>query len=114
VTPRKEAPVESFDLDHLEFSRFRAVLGETLRMVVTRLDEDLVADNGEHAHEELFLVLDGEMEIQEGGDRRVLHKGQGALVSRSADHRETFRAGCRVLQVAVQEPSEPDAGSRVG
>jgi len=105
--------LESFDLNSLEFSRFRAVLGENLRMVVTRLDQDWTADHGEHGHEELFLVLDGEMEIQEGDERRVLHTGQGALVPRGAHHKETFRAGCRVLQIALQDGAQPDAGYRV-
>jgi|GEM_PF-5708393 len=95
--------MESFDLNALELSRFHAVLGERMRLVVTRLDEDLVADHGEHGHEEMFLVLDGEMEIEEGDERRVLQPGQGALVARGADHKETFRAGCRVLQIALQE-----------
>lgn len=104
--------MESFDLNTLEFSRFRAVLGENLRMVVTRLDQDWVADHGVHDHEELFLVLDGEMEIQEGDERRVLNEGQGALVPRRTRHKESYRAGCRILQIALQDADQPDAGLR--
>ena len=92
-----------FDLNSTEFP---AVRGAEIVVVVLAIDQEPPALCVTHEHDQVFIVLNGEMEIDENGEVEVLTQGEGALVPRGTPHTATFRVGCRVLHILVPEELE--------
>ena len=101
---------KTFDLNSPEFSKFRAVRGAELVIVVLATDREHPTCCVTHEHDQVWIVLNGEMEIDEKGEVKVLTQGEGALVPRDTPHTATFRVGCRVLHILVPQEIEILAG----
>jgi quercetin dioxygenase-like cupin family protein len=64
----------------------RAVLGEHCMVNLVELDRGGEAPLHSHAEEQIVLVMEGEVEFDLGGDKRILGPGQAVVVSPWVTH----------------------------
>jgi mannose-6-phosphate isomerase-like protein (cupin superfamily) len=75
-----------FHSEHLTFVRYEVAAGS-----------DLHAHH--HENEEVWLVVDGELEVTVGGETRTLTAGHVAVVPPGTDHAASSPKGCTALVV---------------
>ncbi len=80
--------------------RMRAPYGERMMMTRFDLDEGSVIPLHNHPHEQVGIVLEGEIEVTLAGETRTLGPGDAYIIPGGVDHEvKTLRAPCRVLDV---------------
>lgn len=78
----------------------RLAWGERLMMSVVELKPHSLVARHRHPHEQMGLVLEGEVEMAIGEERRLLKKGDAYLVPSNVEHSaQTFASASLALDV---------------
>jgi quercetin dioxygenase-like cupin family protein len=82
---------------------FRPLIGQQLMVNFVRYEPHTEAPRHAHSEEQILFVLEGELEVELGEERRTLRPGQAALIPPFVPHgARTHDGGC--LQVDVFHP----------
>lgn len=82
----------------------RPIAGEGVMLTYVVWDQDGVAPLHSHAEEQLFLLLEGEIEFAIGDQRRVMHPGDAAVIPSHATH---GGRGLATTSIAVEAFAPP-------
>lgn len=82
---------------------FRPLIGEQLMVNFVRYEPHTEAPRHAHSEEQILFVLEGELEVDLGEERRTLTRGQAALIPPFVPHAARTHDG-RCLQVDVFHP----------
>lgn len=78
----------------------RVVAGERLMAVWVRIEPNTVMPMHHHEHEQIGVLLEGELAMTIGDETRVLHSGDSYVIPPDVEHgAETHAAGCLVLDM---------------
>jgi quercetin dioxygenase-like cupin family protein len=82
---------------------FQPVLGEKVMAAFVRFAPDTVAPVHWHDEEQITIVLEGELEFEVGGDKRVVRRGEAVVIPPNVPHgARTYESTC--LEVDVFHP----------
>jgi quercetin dioxygenase-like cupin family protein len=98
--------VDTLDVEPVEFVRglvFRPVLGEELMVNYVSYEPHTDAPRHAHAEEQILLVVEGELEVDLGEERRTLKPGQLAVIPPFVPHAARTHEGTCV-QVDIFHP----------
>lgn len=74
--------------------------GERLMLSVVRMEANSFVPLHSHPHEQMGVVLEGEVEMNIGGETRVVKKGDGYLIPGRVEHSgRTYNTPALVLDV---------------
>jgi quercetin dioxygenase-like cupin family protein len=65
---------------------FRPVIGQGLALNMVTFEPNTVAPVHAHSEEQVLLMLEGELEFEVSGEKRVLRPGQGVVVPPNTPH----------------------------
>ncbi len=86
--------------DVLAGVHLRILAGEKVMFSAVRFDPRSTVPTHQHPHEQLGLVLDGELELWVGDDRRTLRRGDMYVIPPNVPHGAATTDGtCVVLDV---------------
>src|SRR5690349_1827103 len=77
------------DLPEVELApgvRARPLVGDNLLASFVRWDPNSVAPKHAHQEEQVFIVLEGELEMTLGGEVRLMKSGDAALIPAWVEH----------------------------
>ncbi|HMB68210.1 MAG TPA: cupin domain-containing protein [bacterium] len=77
----------------------RMVHGEGMTVAHWRVEAGAELPMHAHPHEMIVNLLEGELEITVGQEKRVLHAGGIAVIPGNVPHGVTARTACRILDV---------------
>lgn len=78
----------------------RAVHGERVTMAVVDLEPEVELPEHHHENEQLGFVMEGEITMTIGGERRTLHRGDTYRIPGDVPHHaRAGAAGCTVVDV---------------
>ncbi len=87
--------------------RFQPVLGDNVMVNFVTIDPHTEAPLHWHDEEQIAFVIEGELEFEVGGEKRVLRRGEALVIPPNVPHgARTYDRGC--LEVDVFYP--PRAG----
>ena len=78
---------ESAYKDVVPGARMRSAHLEKTMLTYFELDPGTVVPTHKHPHEQITLILEGEMEFTLAGETRILKRGDGATVPPNAEHK---------------------------
>lgn len=82
---------------------FRPVVGKNVMVNFVSFEPHTEAPRHNHEEEQVVVVIDGEFEFELGGERRLMRRGQVAVVPSNVPHAaRTFDSPC--LEVDVFSP----------
>lgn len=65
---------------------FRPVIGQGLAVNMVNFEPNTVAPVHAHSEEQVLLMLEGELEFEVSGEKRVLRPGQGVVIPANTPH----------------------------
>jgi len=77
--------------------RARTFWGEKMLMAVVDIEPNSLIPTHNHPHEQVGIVLSGELDFEIDGERRLLHQGDIYVIPSGVDHQ--VRAGAQPAQV---------------
>lgn len=78
----------------------RVVPGDCLMAVWVQIEPNTVMPRHQHPHEQLGMLLEGEIEMTIGAETRLLQPGDSYVIPPNLEHgAETHATGCLVLDV---------------
>lgn len=82
----------------MEGVHLRILPGEKLMFSVVRFEPNSTVPTHQHPHEQLGIILEGEMELWINDDRRTLRRGDAYVIPSNVPHGgETKNTTCLVL-----------------
>lgn len=76
----------------------RLLVGDALMFSVVRFEPHATVPTHQHPHEQISYILEGELDLWVGGDRRTLRKGDMCTIASNVPHgAETGDSTCLVL-----------------
>ena len=82
---------------------FQPVLGDRMMVNFVRFDPETEAPLHWHEEEQITFVLEGELELEVGGDKHILRRGQAVVIPPNVPHGARTREGS-CLEVDVFDP----------
>jgi len=80
--------------------RIRTPYGERIMLSLVEIEEGAVVPSHSHPHEQAGIVLEGQLELTIGGERKVLKMGEAYIIAGGAEHSARSIGGpCRALDV---------------
>ncbi len=80
--------------------RIRTPHGERIMISLVEIDAGAVVPPHAHPHEQAGIVLEGEMELTIGEERRILKKGEAYIIPGGTEHSARSAGGpCRALDI---------------
>lgn len=90
-------------IEMLDGLRFQPVLGENLMVNFVSFEADTVAPVHWHDEEQISFVIDGELEFEVAGEKRIMRRGDALVIPPNVPHgARTFDSTC--LEVDVFHP----------
>jgi quercetin dioxygenase-like cupin family protein len=74
-------------IDMIEGLTLRPVVGTNVMVSFVRYEPHVEAPLHAHVEEQIFIALEGEFEVELGGELRTLRAGEGALIPSWVTHR---------------------------
>ena len=100
-----------WNLDTIKLEEFRpgilskAEIGDNLVMVCMEIDPDKEDSGHVHAHDQCGLVLEGQIEMFIGDDRKLLNANEAYFITSGVQHGwKTFDKLVRLLDVSLKQP----------
>ena len=94
------------DLPEIELApgvRSRPLVGERMLASFVRYEPNSVAPRHAHSEEQVFIVLEGELEMTLGGEVRLMKAGEAALIPAWVEH-SVRSLGAPAYQIDVFSP----------
>ena len=80
--------------------RIRTPHGERIMISLVEIDAGAIVPPHEHPHEQAGMVLEGQMELLLGNEKRVLKKGEAYIIPGGTRHAARSIGGpCRALDI---------------
>lgn len=77
----------------------RYVLGEKCTMGIVEIEKGSVLPLHHHPHEQLTLILEGELEMTIGGETMTLRRGDYYVIHSNVPHSAVAHVACKVMDV---------------
>lgn len=83
--------------------RFKPILGQSLMANFVSFEPNVIAPVHWHEEEQMSIVLEGELEFEVGGDKRLVRRGDAILIPPNVAHgARTYDATC--LEIDIFNP----------